>query len=130
MLDTSAADNFALPTEYPFTLPRGYVDDRGAVHRRGVMRLAVALDEIQPLRDSRVQANQAYVAILLLSRVVTRLGSISPVPPVVIEQLFSADFAFLQDLYIRMNEPDAGLAETQCPDCGGRFAVDLLAAAA
>jgi len=120
-------DNGALQTEHLFTLPCGYVDERGDLHRQGVMRLATALDEVQPLRDTRVQANQAYVAILLLSRVVTRLGSITQVTPTVVERLFAADFAYLQDLYMQMNQAVGALAETQCPDCGSRFAVDMLA---
>jgi len=121
------ATSRALQTEYHFTLPCGYVDERGDLHRDGVMRLATALDEVQPLRDARVQANEAYVAVLLLSRVVTQLGDVSLVTPNVIERLFAADFVYLQELYIRMNEPDGALAETQCPDCGSRFAVDVLA---
>ena len=117
-----------LRTDVEFTLPLGYVDDAGRIHRSGVMRLAAALDEVQPLQDSRVQSNQAYISILLLSRVLTRLGSIAPVPPAVVERLFSADFAYLQDLYVRVNEVGGNLAETQCPDCGSRFAVDLAGA--
>ena len=117
-----------LQTEYEFTLPCGYVDETGNLHRTGVMRLATALDEVQPLSDSRVQANAAYVAIVLLSRVITRLGSIKPVTPVTIERLFAADFAYLQSLYVHMNEAGGSIAETQCPGCGSRFAVDLLAA--
>jgi hypothetical protein len=112
-------------TEFPFTLPCGYIDGTGQVHRDGVMRLATALDEVQPLADPRVQTNQAYVSILLLSRVVTRLGDHSPVSPFDVERLFAADFAFLQDLYVRLNEPGDGLAETECPGCGTRFALDL-----
>ena len=119
-------DNGAMQTEYHFTLPRGFVDENGDLHRAGVMRLATAMDEVQPLRDARVQANQAYVAILLLSRVVTQLGDFSPVTPNTIERLFAADFAYLQELYVRLNEPAGALAETQCPDCGSRFAVDVL----
>jgi hypothetical protein len=114
-----------LRTEVDFTLPLGYVDQTGTLHRQGVMRLATAVDEVQPLQDSRVQANQAYLSILLLSRVLVRLGSMSPVPPAVIEGLFSADFAYLQDLYIRVNEPGGRLAETRCPTCGTHFAVDV-----
>jgi hypothetical protein len=114
-----------LRTEVEFTLPLGYVDDAGRIHRSGVMRLATALDEVQPLQDARVHSNQAYVSILLLSRVLTRLGSIAPVPPAVVERMFSADFAYLQDLYVRINESGTSVAETQCPDCGSRFAVDL-----
>jgi hypothetical protein len=112
-------------TEVEFTLPVGYVDRAGALHRHGVMRLATAGDEVQPLQDPRVQANAAYVGILLLSRVLVRLGSISPVPPSVVEGLFSADFAYLQDLYMRMNEPGGTLADTRCPECGAQFTVDL-----
>jgi hypothetical protein len=117
-----------LQTEYEFTLPCGYVDESGDLHRTGVMRLATALDEVQPLSDPRVEANAAYVAIVLLSRVITRLGGIKPVSPAIIERLFAADFAYLQNLYVHMNEPGGSIAETQCPGCGSRFAVDLMAA--
>jgi hypothetical protein len=116
-----------LQTEYEFTLPCGYVDERGTLHRQGVMRLATALDEVEPLADARVRANQAYLAILLLSRVLLRLGEFSPVPPAVVAGLFSADFAFLQDLYVRVNDRGANLVETECPSCGGRFVLDLAA---
>jgi hypothetical protein len=114
-----------LRTEVEFTLPLGFVDRSGTLHRQGVMRLATAADEIQPLQDARVQANQAYVSILLLSRVLVRLGSISPVPPSIVEGLFSADFAYLQDLYMRLNEPGGTLADTRCPECGALFTVDV-----
>src|SRR5215211_4702041 len=86
-----------LQTEYEFTLPRGYVDSSGDLHRKGVMRLATAMDEIAPLRDPRVRANQAYLTILLLARVVTKLGTLADVNTGVVEGLFSADLAFLQD---------------------------------
>jgi hypothetical protein len=114
-----------LRTEVDFTLPLGYVDPSGTLHRQGVMRLATAADEIHPLQDPRVLANQAYIGILLLSRVVVRLGSISPVTPAVVERLFSADYAYLQDLYVRLNEPGASLADTRCPECGAQFTVDV-----
>ena len=114
-----------LQTEYEFTLPCGYVDERGGLHRGGRMRLATALDEVEPLRDPRVQGNQAYLSILLLSRVLLRLGDISPVAPAVVERLFSADFAYLQDLYVRVNDLGTSIVETQCPACGSRFSLDL-----
>ena len=114
-----------LRTEMEFTLPMGYVDANGAVHRQGVMRLATAFDEVQPLQDARVQSNQAYLSILLLSRVLVRLGSFSPVPVAVVEGLFSADFAYLQDLYIRLNQPGGTLADTRCPECGAQFTIDV-----
>lgn len=114
-----------LQTEFEFTLPRGYVDAAGNLHRNGVMRLATALDEVGPLQDTRTKVNEAYVAILLLSRVVIRLGDIRPVTPAVIEGLFASDFAWLQDLYLRINEDHSQLVETQCPTCGTRFALDL-----
>lgn len=116
-----------LQTEFEFTLPRGYVDEHGTLHRQGAMRLATALDEIEPLQDPRVRANAGYLAIVLLSRVITRLGDMSPPAPAVIERLFSSDFAYLQDLYALINEMESGLIETQCPTCGSRFALDLAA---
>lgn len=114
-----------LQTEFEFTLPRGYVDAQGNLHRRGIMRLATALDEIEPLQDARVRTNEAYLSILVLSRVVTCLGEIRQVSPALIEGLFSADLAYLQRLYIQVNDAGTSLVETQCPGCGTRFALDL-----
>lgn len=94
----------ALQTEFEFTLPRGYVDSQGTVHRKGRMRLATAIDEINPLRDPRVRNNQAYLIIILLARVVTKLGTVEIIDTGVIENLFSADLAFLQDFYRKINE--------------------------
>lgn len=93
-----------LQTEFDFTLPRGYIDQHGQLHKQGRMRLATAMDEIAPLRDPRVRANQAYLVIILLSRVITKLGSIEVLDTSVVENLFSADLAYLQDLYRRINE--------------------------
>src|SRR5437016_13671084 len=93
-----------LQTEFDFTLPRGYVDSNGTMHRKGRMRLATAMDEIAPLRDPRVKANQAYLVIILLARVITRLGEVEVIDTGVIENLFSADLAFLQDFYRKINE--------------------------
>jgi hypothetical protein len=96
-----------IQTEYEFTLPIGYQDEEGTLHREGTMRLATAADEILPLRDPRVQANEAYLIVILLSRVVTRLGLVSQVNPKVIENLYAADLAYLQDLYNRINRVEA-----------------------
>lgn len=117
-----------LQTEFEFTLPCGYVDERGTLHRRGTMGRAMALDEVEPLHDPRVRTNGAYLSILLLSRVIRRLGDLSPVPPAVVERLYSTDFAYLQDLYVRVNDLGSTHVETQCPACGNRFALDLAAA--
>jgi hypothetical protein len=114
-----------LQTEFEFTLPRGYVDGEGNLHKQGVMRLATAADEIAPLRDPRVTANQAYLAIILLARVTTKLGSIPDVNTGVIEKLFSADFAYLQDFYRRINENGTAKVATTCPECNHDFEVDL-----
>ena len=101
----------ALRTEFAFVLPRGYVDGTGTVHREGVMRLATARDEIIPQRDPRVRENEAYLTILLLSRVITKLGTLGQVHTGVIEGLFASDLAFLQDLYRRDQRrgPHAGV---------------------
>jgi hypothetical protein len=96
-----------LQTEYEFTLPLGYVDQDGELHRDGTMRLATAADEILPLKDPRVRSNEAYLIVILLSRVVERLGSVPQVTPKVVEGLFAADLAYLQELYNRINRVDA-----------------------
>jgi len=93
-----------LQTEFDFMLPRGYVSPDGSLHRKGRMRLATAMDEIAPLRDPRVKANQAYLVIILLARVITRLGEVEVIDTGVIENLFSADLAYLQDFYRKINE--------------------------
>jgi ssDNA-binding Zn-finger/Zn-ribbon topoisomerase 1 len=107
-------------TEYEFVLPRGYVDKDGVVHREGMMRLANAKDEIVPLSDMRVQRNRAYLIIVLLSRVVTRLGTLAEVNTGVIENMFAGDLRFLEEMYNRINEDEATIGVT-CPHCGGKF---------
>ncbi len=107
-------------TEYEFTLPRGYVDSEGTVHRDGVMRLATARDEIAPLNDMRVQRNRAYLIIVLLSRVVTRLGSLDEVRASTVENLFAGDLRFLEEMYNRINEDEATV-RVACPECGAKF---------
>jgi len=114
-----------LQTEYPFVLPRGFVDDTGTVHRDGVMRLATARDEIFPLRDPRVRDNEAYLSVVLLSRVLVRLGTLTDVHAGIVERLFAADLAFLQDLYRRINQEGHTLAAVTCPSCGHDFQVDV-----
>jgi hypothetical protein len=124
-IDTSAAGQTGLQTEYPFVLPRGYVDDSGTLHREGVMRLATARDEILPLRDPRVRENEAYLSVILLARVIVRLGTLTEVHAGVVERLFAADLAFLQDLYRRINQEGHTLAAVTCPSCGHDFQVDV-----
>jgi hypothetical protein len=111
-------------TEFPFTLPCGFVDAEGTLHRDGVMRLATAYDEIAPLRDPRVQNNPGYLVLILLSRVVTRLGSLQHINPKVIESLFAADLAYLQDLYQRINTYGHSRLLVACPHCQGEFEVE------
>lgn len=114
-----------LQTEFTFQLPRGYVDEDGTVHRDGSMRLATARDELAPLVDLRVKQNPAYLSIVLLSLVITRLGTITQVRAEVVERLFASDLAFLQDLYRRINAEGHTLAEVTCPACESVFEVDL-----
>jgi hypothetical protein len=121
----SEADSGELRTEFPFVLPRGYVDERGTVHRSGTMRLATARDEISPQTDTRVRQNPAYLTVLLLSRTVTKLGSLSEVDSFVIENLFASDLAFLQDLYRRINQAGHTEVDVSCPSCGHGFTVDV-----
>jgi hypothetical protein len=112
-------------TEYEFTLPLGYGDGEGNLHREGVMRLATAADEILPLKDPRVQSNEAYLIVILLSRVVTRLGSVAQVNLKVIEGLYAADLAYLQELYNRINSNGKAEVPATCPKCAHAFALEL-----
>ncbi len=114
-----------LQTEFAFTLPRGYLDQEGNLHKEGVMRLATAFDEIAPLKDPRVHNNPGYLLIILLSRVIVRLGALDHINPKVIEGLFAADLAWLQDMYRRVNEQGNNLVRAQCPHCQGEFDVEL-----
>jgi hypothetical protein len=93
-------------TEIEFELPKGYLDESGTLHRRGTMRLATAADEILPLRDPRVQQNEAYISVIVLARVITKLGSLSDVHTGVIEGLYASDLAHLQRLYEKFNAVD------------------------
>lgn len=110
-----------LQTEYEFLLPRGFVDSGGRLHRAGRMRLATALDEIEAMQDGRVQVNEAYLPVVLLSRVVTHLGELAAVTPQVIEKLFASDMAYLEDVYMRLNSQDSIVMGVACPHCGGQF---------
>lgn len=114
-----------LVTEVDFELPKGYVDEAGDLHRAGVMRLATAADEIYPLKDPRVQGWPAYLIVVLLSRVVTRLGGVPEVTPGVIEGLYSQDLAHLQNLYNRINGLAPATLPVRCPHCGAEHEVEV-----
>jgi hypothetical protein len=114
-----------MQTEFPFTLPRGYLDSDGNLHREGVMRLATAFDEVGPMKDPRVQANPGYLVIILLSMVISRLGELTSINPKVIEGMFSADLAYLQDFYRQINENGHSRVGVTCPHCDGKFDVEM-----
>lgn len=114
-----------METEFEFELPRGYVDQNGDIHKKGVMRLANAADEILPLRDPKVQQNPGYLTIILLSRVITKLGTLSNINTRVIEGLFTMDLAYLQDLYQRINMSELPVYRVTCPHCGQELEVPL-----
>lgn len=113
-----------LQTEFEFTLPQGYVDSEGELHKTGMMRLSTAADEILPLKDPRVQTNQAYLLIILFSRVISKLGSVDPITPRVIEGMFSADLAYLQAFYNRINLAASSAITVECPKCQHQFMVE------
>lgn len=114
-----------LQTEFAFDLPIGLIDAEGNLHKAGIMRLATAFDEIAPLRDPRVQGNPVYALVILLSRVITSLGTLEHINPKTIEGLFAGDLAFLQDLYRRINESGRNIAHARCPRCETEFDVEL-----
>jgi hypothetical protein len=115
----------SLQTVFPFTLPRGFVDASGLVHQPGRMRLATARDEIEAYNDPRVQANEAYLPVVLFSRVIVQLGSLAAITPQVIEELFASDLAYLEDLYQRINSPGRVLLGVACPNCGAPFQIQV-----
>lgn len=114
-----------METVYDFTLPRGYLDSVGELHRKGKMRLATAGDEISATRDPRVLSNPSYLTIVVLGKVVTQLEGVEMVTANLIEKLFTADLAFLQDMYQRINDIEPPMMETVCPDCGKVYKVPL-----
>ncbi|MFF7123286.1 MULTISPECIES: hypothetical protein [unclassified Streptomyces] len=118
-------EDHGLRTEFEFELPRGYVDEAGTVHRHGSMRLATARDELRPQIDLRVKENPAYLSVVLLSQVITRLGNITDVHAGVVERMYATDVAFLQDFYRRVNSEGHTRAAVTCPHCDGGFEVDL-----
>ena len=124
-METHDIESHNLETEFNFALPRGYIDDAGQVHRRGRMRLATALDEILALQDPSALAHEAYLPVALLSRVITRLGDLPAITPVVIEGLFAADVAYLEDLYLRLNSPEAVILGAVCPHCHMQFQLQV-----
>ena len=113
-----------LQTEFEFELPRGYVEESGDVHTKGTMRLATAADEILPMKDPRVQQNPAYLSVILLSRVVTNLGSVQNITPNIIEGLYTSDFDFLHNMYNRINQNGADVIEASCPKCQHKFQIE------
>ena len=114
----------ALQTEFEFALPKGYVDEEGNLQKKGIMRLATAADEILPMKDSRVQSNPAYLTVILLSRVITKLGDLESINSKVIENLFAGDLSYLQDFYRRINENGSWKIKTICPKCEHKFEVE------
>jgi hypothetical protein len=111
-------------TVFPFTLPHGLVDPEGTVHRDGAMRLATAFDEVEPLKDPRVRANPGYLVIILLARVIIRLGEVEHINTRAIENLYAADLAYLQDFYQRVNHNGHSRLPVTCPHCAGDFEVE------
>ncbi|GCB46893.1 secreted protein [Streptomyces sp. NL15-2K] len=121
----ASRQDHGLRTEFEFELPRGYVDEEGTVHRHGSMRLATARDELRPQIDLRVKENPAYLSVVLLSQVITRIGTITDVHAGVVERMYATDVAFLQDFYRRVNSEGHTRAAVTCPHCEGGFEVDL-----
>lgn len=115
-----------MQTQFEFTLPKGYLDSEGNLHREGIMRLATAADEIGPLRDARVKSNPAYLTIVILARVITRLGSITELNTNIIDGLFTTDLTYLQDFYRKINNDGTTQISVTCPNCQHTFEVEGL----
>jgi len=116
-----------LQTEYEFSLPKGFVDEEGNLHKKGIMRLATAADEILPMKDPRVQRNPAYLTTIVLSRVVTKLGDLQDINPGIVEKLFVGDLTYLQEFYQRINGNGNIMIKATCPECGKKFEQEISA---
>ena len=114
-----------MTTVYEFELPKGYVDSNGEVHKRGKMRVATAGDEISATRDPRVLSHPSYLTIVVLSKVIVELEGMETIVPNIVERFFTADLAFLQDMYQRINDVEPPTMTAVCPDCGKRFEVPI-----
>jgi len=112
-------------TEFEFALPKGYVDGEGNLHKNGIMRLATAADEILPMKDQRVQSNPAYLTVILLSRVITKLGDLQSINTKTIENFFASDLSYLQEFYSRINENGTSKVKTICPKCEHQFELEV-----
>jgi len=113
-----------LQTEFEFVLPKGYVDGEGTLHRNGIMCLATAADEIFPYKDARVQNNPPYLTIIVLSRVIKKIGEITSINPKVIESLFATDLSYLQDFYQKINVNGTSKISATCPKCEHKYNID------
>jgi hypothetical protein len=114
-----------MKTEFEFTLPQGFIDSEGQVHRQGRMRMAMALDEVEAMQHPQVQANEAYLPIVLLARVVVQLGELTAVTPELTARLFAADLAYLEDVYQRINTPVPVVVTAVCPNCTHSFHLEV-----
>ena len=114
-----------METEFEFTLPKGYIDGNGEIHKNGKMRLATAGDEMRAQRDPRVLSNPSYLTIVLLAEVITEIEGVATIAPSIIEKLFTADLAFLQDMYQRINDIEPPTMHFVCPDCGKEHEIPI-----
>lgn len=124
-VERTGGNTMSFATEFEFELPKGYIDEQGNLHRKGIMRLATAADEILPLRDPRVQQNPGYLTIIVLSRVITKLGELRAIDTKTIERLFTVDMAYLQDFYQRVNESENPNIRVICPRCEHEFETEV-----
>ena len=115
----------AFQTEVDFILPKGYLDEDGTLHKNGVMRLATAADEILPLKDPRVQQNPAYLSMIVLARVITKLGSLESVNAKVMENLYASDLSYLQTVYQKINGDGKITVHAACPKCDYAFELEM-----
>ncbi len=114
-----------MQTEFDFTLPRGYLDGQGQLHRHGRMRLATAGDEIAAAGHPAVRSNEAYLPMMLLSQVIIALGDVAAITPQVIADLFASDLLYLEDLYLRLNGDTGVVVSAVCPHCGNQFPLQV-----
>ncbi|MDR3304125.1 MAG: hypothetical protein LBS86_06900 [Treponema sp.] len=107
-----------------FGLPLGLVW-QGKTYRQGHLHLATTGDELELQSADAVAMNPRYRDIFLLARVIDDFEGLAPVTPAMIEELFEADFLYLQLLYQELNSEAQTRITSVCPACAHSFPLDL-----
>lgn len=111
-----------------YTLPIGLADPKGALQREVTMRAATALDELEIQAQDAAAINDRFRDLLIFSRVISSIGTITNPTLETLEELYETDFLYLQLAFRELNGVAGNLYTLTCPQCGKKHAVSLEAA--